>query len=170
VFSRYVAEKLRHLCISAHRPTERRNSYVGKGNRVFAHAKDELGAAQDVLTEKLSRIRKIRLDGFEVAHVIHRHGLNEEQAFEVEAALIDAYPEVANEVGGKASDERGLMHDEALLRSLFARAQRTNDLRSAAAAEQFCSGGDVRTRRVMIQDRVVVIRRTLSNALREMRK
>ena len=34
----------------------------------------------------------------------------EEQAFEVEAALIDAYPEVTNQVGGHASDERGLMH------------------------------------------------------------
>lgn len=51
---------------------------------------------EDELTEKLKRIREIRMDRFEVAHVIHRHGMTEEQAFEVEAALIDAYP---NQVG-----------------------------------------------------------------------
>lgn len=36
--------------------------------------------------------------------------MSEDQAFEVEAALIDAYPEVTNQVSGRASDERGLMH------------------------------------------------------------
>ena len=56
------------------------------------------------------RVRHIRLDSFEVAHVIHRHGMTENQAFEVEAALIDAYPETTNQIGGRASDERGLMH------------------------------------------------------------
>jgi len=77
---------------------------------LFAHVRGELGAAADALTEKLQRIRQIRLDDFEVAHVIHRHGMSEDQAYEVEAALIDAYPEVTNQVGGKASDDRGLMH------------------------------------------------------------
>jgi hypothetical protein len=72
--------------------------------------KGELGADADALTEKVSRIRQIRVDGFDVAHVIHRHGLTEEQALEVEAALIDAYPEATNLVSGRASDERGLMH------------------------------------------------------------
>jgi hypothetical protein len=86
--------------------------YVGKGrgNRVFQHAKAELKADGDELTDKLKRIREIRKDRFEVAHVIHRHGLTEEQAFEVEAALIDAYPEVTNQIGGIGSDDRGLMH------------------------------------------------------------
>ncbi len=36
--------------------------------------------------------------------------MTEDQAFEVEAALIDAYPEVTNQLGGKASDDRGLTH------------------------------------------------------------
>ena len=54
--------------------------------------KGELDANEDDLCGKLHRIREIRLDGFEVAHVIHRHGLDEDTAFEVEAALIDAYP------------------------------------------------------------------------------
>jgi hypothetical protein len=41
---------------------------------------------------RIKRIRQIQLAGFEVAHMIHRHGMHEQTAFEVEAALIDAYP------------------------------------------------------------------------------
>jgi hypothetical protein len=77
--------------------------------------KGELGAEDDALTGKLLRIRQIRLDGFEVAHVIHRHGMNEKEAFEIEAALIDGYPEITNQVGGRASDERGLMHAKQII-------------------------------------------------------
>jgi hypothetical protein len=86
--------------------------YVGKGkaNRVFAHVKGDIDADDDTITDKLQRIRDIRRDGFEVTHVIHRHGMTEEMAFEVEAALIDAYPEARNLVSGHASDLRGLMH------------------------------------------------------------
>ena len=40
----------------------------------------------------MKRIREIQITGFEVAHVIHRHGMDEATALEVEAALIDAYP------------------------------------------------------------------------------
>jgi uncharacterized protein len=61
--------------------------YVGKGqgNRVFAHIRDELSQDGDELSDKLKRIREVRLSGFEVAHVIHRHGMDDATAFEVEA-------------------------------------------------------------------------------------
>lgn len=112
MFSNLVAEKLNYYVYRLIDPRNGETFYVGKGigNRVFAHVKGELSADDDVLTEKILRIRQIRLDGFEVAHVIHRHGMSEVQAFEVEAALIDAYPEVTNQVSGRAFDERGLMH------------------------------------------------------------
>ena len=57
---------------------------VGKAtrSRVFAHAKGELGSAADTLTDKLQRIRDIRVDGFEVARVIHRHGMDPQNAVE----------------------------------------------------------------------------------------
>lgn len=112
MFSQHVADKLKFYVYRLIDPRNGETFYVGKGtgNRVFAHVKGELGADDDALTQKLLRIRQIRLDGFEVAHVIHRHGMSEDQAFEVEAALIDAYPEVTNQVSGRASDERGLMH------------------------------------------------------------
>jgi hypothetical protein len=113
VFSKFVVDKLQYYVYRLIDPRNGETFYVGKGtgNRIFEHVAGELRAAEaDELTEKLKRIREIRKDRFEVAHVIHRHGMTEEQAFEVEAALIDAYPEVTNEVSGRASDERGLMH------------------------------------------------------------
>ncbi len=99
--SEFTKEVQDHLNYYVYRLIDPRNGetfYVGKGkgNRVFTHVKGELDAEEDVLTEKLQRIREIRLDGFEVAHVIHRHGMDEATALEVEAGLIDAYPEATN--------------------------------------------------------------------------
>lgn len=86
--------------------------YIGKGtnNRVFDHVNDRLELKADLVTEKLNRIRAIRNLGLDVIHVIHRHGMDERTAFEVEAALIDAYPEASNLIRGQAAEERGVMH------------------------------------------------------------
>jgi len=77
----------------------------GKGNRVFAHIRAEQSLDGDDIDNKLKRIREIRIAGFDVAHVIHRHGMDDKTAIEVEAALIDAYPEVLNDVGGVHSND-----------------------------------------------------------------
>src|SRR5882762_2850058 len=69
----------------------------------------------DELDNKLKRIREIRLAGFEVAHVIHRHGMDDKTAFEVEAALIDAYPGLTNIVGGSGSTDYGAMHAKEII-------------------------------------------------------
>ena len=73
-------------------PRTKQTFYVGKGrgNRLFQHVSEAL-AKEDHTTLKLDRIREIKKEGFEVGHVVHRHGLSEKEAFEVEAALIDAY-------------------------------------------------------------------------------
>ena len=67
------------------------------------------------LDNKLKRIREIRRAGFEVAHVIHRHGLDDKTAFEVEAALIDAFPGLTNEAGGSGSNDYGVMHAKEII-------------------------------------------------------
>ena len=92
--------------------------YVGKGrgSRVFAHIRDEAGLEGDELDNRLRRIRDIRVAGFDVGHVIHRHGLDEQTAFEVEAALIDAYPGLTNLAGGTGSNDYGVMHAQEIIR------------------------------------------------------
>lgn len=118
MFTKEVSEHLKYYVYRLLDPRNGETFYVGKGkgNRVFDHVKGELDSSDgDVLTEKIQRIREIRISGFEVAHVIHRHGLDERTALEVEAALIDAYPEATNLVSGRGSDSRGLMHSRQII-------------------------------------------------------
>ncbi|MFN8224415.1 MAG: hypothetical protein U0R50_14340 [Gaiellales bacterium] len=93
--------------------------YVGKGrgDRVFAHVAAE-GAfdGDEELDDKLTRIREIRNAGFDVGHVIHRHGMDDATAFEVEGALIDAYPGLTNIMGGAGNSDRGAMHAVEIVR------------------------------------------------------
>ncbi len=117
MFSKDVADRLKCYVYRLIDPRNGETFYVGKGrgNRVFDHVKAELGSDADPESQKMQRIREIRLDGFEVDHLIHRHGMDEDTAIEVEAALIDAYPEAANVANGQASDERGLMHSRQII-------------------------------------------------------
>lgn len=90
----------------------------GKGNRVFSHSQGEV--ENDSFSEKKARIREIQLAGFEVLHVIHRHGLDENTAFEIEAALIDAYPGMTNIMDGHGNSEFGVMHSEEIIQKYSA--------------------------------------------------
>lgn len=104
-----VAEKLRTYVYRLIDPRNGETFYVGKGqgDRVFAHIREQVEASDP--NNKLRRIRDIHSAGFDVAHVIHRHGMDEPTALEVEAALIDAYPGLTNIAGGLGS-EYGAMH------------------------------------------------------------
>ena len=117
IFSTEVIDK---LCNYVYRLIDARNGetfYVGrgKGNRLYAHVNDELHNESDAFSDKIRRIREIRLAGFEVAHVVHRHGMNNKEAEEVEAALIDAYPGLSNIPGGGDSSDRGVMHADEIV-------------------------------------------------------
>ncbi len=114
-FSPEVAEKLKMYVYRLIDPRNGETFYVGKGtgNRVFAHIRAEIDT--DDPNEKLRRIHEIRATGFDVAHVIHRHGLDDKTAFEVEAALIDAYPGLTNAVNGSGSNEYGAMHAQEIV-------------------------------------------------------
>ena len=117
-FPPHVASKLGTYVYRLIDPRNGETFYVGKGkgNRVFSHVRAELGTGGDEVDDKLQRIREIRLAGLEVAHVIHRHGMDDETAFEVEAALIDAFPGLTNVAGGRGGADFGAMHAAEIVR------------------------------------------------------
>jgi hypothetical protein len=110
-----VAERLQTYVYRLIDPRNGETFYVGKGrgNRVFAHIRANVEG--DEIDNKLKRIREIRLAGFEVAHVIHRHGMDDNVALEVEAALIDAYPGLTNLAAGSGSNDYGVMHAKEII-------------------------------------------------------
>lgn len=116
LFPADVATKLKNYVSRLIDPRNGETFYVGKGqgNRVFSHSRDEKNLEGDDLDNRIKRIREIRLAGFEVAHVIHRHGMDERTALEVEAALIDAYPGLTNIAGGTSGDY-GAMHAKEII-------------------------------------------------------
>lgn len=89
--------------------------YVGKGtgDRVFQHAKAVITfkPGEDEGSEKIAQINAIKNEGLEVIHVIHRFGMAENEALEVEAALIDVYSGLTNMQSG-INPERGMMSAE----------------------------------------------------------
>ena len=123
-FSPEIIEKLGYYVYRLIDPRNGETFYVGKGigNRVFAHCAGELASEGDELKDKLRRIREIRLAQFEVEHVIHRHGMDSKTAFEVEGALIDAYPGLTNQTDGTGNQDRGVMHSRQII-ALYAAAE-----------------------------------------------
>jgi hypothetical protein len=111
-FPESVIEKLRYYVYRLIDPRNGETFYVGKGNknRVFDHLAQEADSDDDALTEKIERIRQIKSSGLDVLHIIHRHGMDEETAFAVEAALIEAYPGLTNLAGGHGNQDFGVMH------------------------------------------------------------
>lgn len=123
LFTPEVAAQLKTYVYRLIDPRNGETFYVGKGtaNRVFSHIREQVGEDEaDGGSNKLRRIRDIHLAGFEVAHVIHRHGMDDDTAFAVEAALIDAYPGLANEAGGVGNNEFGAMHALEIIRKYAA--------------------------------------------------
>lgn len=116
-FSPEVVEELKYYVYRLIDPRNGQTFYVGKGknNRIFAHA---LGALSNYENEryldsknneddestKIKTVREIRAAGLEVIHVIHRFGLEEKEAFEVESAVIDCFPGLTNLQRGHSND------------------------------------------------------------------
>ena len=87
----------------------------GKGNRVFDHANGKFEPDSEYAAgSKKERINEIRARGHQVMHIIHRHGLTDHVAREIEAALIDAYPGLTNEQLG-ADKDRGVRNTDDII-------------------------------------------------------
>lgn len=116
-FSKDVCEKLKYYVYRLVDPRNGNTFYVGKGcgNRVFDHVKCALKASdnEDELTLKYKVIKEIENAGLKVIHIIHRYGMEENEAFEVESALMDCYAGLTNLLSGHAS-ERGVNNVETI--------------------------------------------------------
>jgi len=90
----------------------------GKGNRVFSHIACALDS--ESINDKYEKIREIKSKGFDIKHVIVRHGMTDNIAYEVESALIDfvGYLDLplTNEVLGHNSIDSGLMTANEIIR------------------------------------------------------
>ena len=115
-FTPDVCKRLEYYVYRLIDPRTGQTFYVGKGknNRVFAHAQDALkdydgvdylnAEQDDEISAKIQQIRDIHNAGLEVIMVIHRWGMDEATAYEVESALTDCYPGLTNEQSGHDSD------------------------------------------------------------------
>ena len=120
-----VAERLKWYVYRLIDPRNGQTFYVGKGqgDRIFEHAKGALSATkdEDAADLKFQRIKEIEATGLEVAHVIHRHNIeNGQVAFLIEAALIDAYPGLTNKVSGHGTGYYGCRHVQEIVSELAA--------------------------------------------------
>ena len=121
MFDEKTRQALRYYVYMLLAPEDNKPFYVGKGvdNRVFDHIAGAMMEV-DTLTEKYERIREITRAGQAVKYVIVRHGLSEDEAFQIEASLIDALTYcgllLSNVVGGHNSIEKGLMTSEEIIR------------------------------------------------------
>jgi hypothetical protein len=110
-FSPFLSDVLGYYVYLLIDPETNKTFYVGKGigNRIFAHLNNAIDSPQ--VSDKLDKIRCLQSKGLEVKHVIHRHGLSEKEAFEVEASLIDfiGLEGLANIKGGHHTEYRGHM-------------------------------------------------------------
>jgi hypothetical protein len=98
-------------------PSNGETFYVGKGGGTarnedhieqFAANDEEKEDSQDL---KLQRIKEIKAKGLEVIHLIHRHQIADAKtAYQIEAALMDAYPGLSNRSAGHGSGEFGCRH------------------------------------------------------------
>lgn len=117
-FSEEVKQKINYYVYRLIDPRNGETFYVGKGknDRVFQHIQEKIDENQDSNDLKLRRIREIKGSGLKVIHIIHRHGMDERTAMEVESALIDAFPGITNVNQGIGSEQRGVKSTEEIQR------------------------------------------------------
>lgn len=129
MFSTSVCEEIQSYVYYLRDPRDDEVFYVGKGqgNRIFQHVDGNLESPAP--SDRLDRIRSIQDSGESVQLRILRHGLSEEEAFEVEASLIDfiGLSNLTNVQGGRQSDSRGLKTPQALIAMYGAEEFRTSE-------------------------------------------
>ena len=116
-FSESVSAELGRYVYRLVDPRNGETFYVGRGvnNRIFDHM-DE--AADGKRSAKTDRIREIHRAGQRVVTIIHRHNLEDaDETATVEAALIQAYPKLTNQVAGEGTKEFGARSTDEAIRA-----------------------------------------------------
>ena len=107
-FTADMHDRLRNYVYRLIDPRDGSTFYVGRGsaNRVFDHVNDAMDSdcKEDL---RLGTIRKLLALGLKPLHVIHRHGMSQDEASLAEAVLIDAFPGLTNILAGEGSDRYG---------------------------------------------------------------
>ncbi|MCI4663946.1 MAG: hypothetical protein MRY74_04420 [Neomegalonema sp.] len=110
-FSPRVAEALGFYVYRLVDPRNDETFYVGRGvgNRVFDHFEEAYDARMGgKRSAKTDRINEIHDTGQQVRAVIHRHSLRDDhETGMLEAALIEAYPNLTNQVAGEGTTKLG---------------------------------------------------------------
>lgn len=121
MFDEKTRQELKYYVYMLLDPVDNKPFYIGKGldNRVFNHLDCALTDI-DTSNAKYEKIREINHKGQIVNHIIVRHGLTENEAYQIEASLIDSFIYcgllLSNIVGGHNSVEKGLMTSEEIKR------------------------------------------------------
>lgn len=116
MFSETVQERLKNYVYRIIDPRDNSTFYVGKGqgNRVFDHL-ISIQRKFENYSAKENKLAQLLSLGLKPAYIIHRHGMDDFTALEVEGALIDAYPNLLNENEGHHNSERGSMSWEEIV-------------------------------------------------------
>lgn len=129
-----VAEHLNWYVYRLIDPRNGETFYVGKGHgdRIFSHVRAAFATIgdedEDPTDLKYQRIKNITAAGLPVGHVIHRHNIeSEDVAFQIEAALIDAYAGLTNKVKGRDSGDYGCRHVEQIIAEYAAQPFEANE-------------------------------------------
>lgn len=129
MFSQQIIEKLDYYVYALIDPRDKKEFYIGKGcgNRVFNHV--ECAIENEEESEKLDIIREIINQGYEVKHLILRHGLSKEVAFEIEATLIDfiGLDKLSNLQSGHYSSDYGIKTGDEIIAMYEAEELVTNE-------------------------------------------
>lgn len=119
-----VAAKLGWYVYRLIDPRNGETFYVGKGkgNRIFQHVNGSLTLSleneedEDASDLKVQRIKEIQSANLEVGHVIHRHNIeSSDVAYQIEAAVMDAYPGLTNRISGHGSGDYGCRHIDQII-------------------------------------------------------